>query len=88
MNKLFRVFLASRRKRRSNLVGVALWLVRMVRDVENDELSRKSDLLDRLDDEGEWISCREYIAAEDEYIICEYSMGFLDCAITDLEYAY
>jgi len=88
MKKIFRLFLASGRKRRRLAVGAALWLLRMLRDVENDEMSRNSDLLDSFDSEFRGFSRREYLALEDGYLSCGHAASVLGSAIEDLECAY
>ena len=88
MQKIFRLFMASRRRRR-RIAGAALWLLRLLLDAERAELQRISDLLDSIEPDasrgGTW---REYAAAEDESVSCEYALGFLECAVEDIHYAY
>jgi hypothetical protein len=69
-------------------VGIALRLLRAVRNVEEDEASRYSDMLDGFDLDSENVSRREYAAAEDEYLNCEYAAGMLESAIDDIKFAY
>jgi hypothetical protein len=88
MKKLLLIFLSAGRKRRTMAVGAALWLLRQVCDVEKDELYRLSDKLDELGLDSEGVSRREYSAAEEGYSDCECALGFLECAIDDLEFAY
>ena len=88
MKKLFRSFLAKSRKRRCLALRAALWLLRLLRDVEKDDMWRYSDLLDSFDFEGREVSRREYNAVEDEYISCEYVLGTFESAIEDLEFTY
>jgi hypothetical protein len=88
MNKLFRFILSTGRKRRITVVGIALWLLRQVRDIEEGELWRHSDKLDKIDLEHDKISFREYTTIEEECSNCECALGFIDSAIEDLEYAY
>jgi hypothetical protein len=88
VNKLFQSILSTNRKRRSLVVCVAIWLLQQVREVESDEMLRSSDRLDELDLESGKVSQRDYVTVEDEYILCGYALGFLDSAITDLEFAY
>ena len=90
MKKLFRFFLVSGHgsKRRRMVAGAALWLLRLLRDVENDEMCRNSDMLDRFDSGMESVSHRKYTEVEEACLACENALGFIDCAIVDLEYAY
>lgn len=86
MQKIFRFFLASGRKRRCLVVFVTLWLLRLLRDVENSDLERHSDKLNSFDFK-ETISLN-YMAIEDEYLSCEYRLNSLESAIEELEFAY
>jgi len=88
MQKLFRAFLSAGRKRRGLTVGVALWLLRQVRDVEKDEAWRASDKLDSFDWKPDAITRRAYSVVEDDYLSCEHSLDVLESAIDDLEFAY
>jgi len=88
MRKIFRLSLSSGRKRRRLVSGVLLWLLRLLRDIENDEMYRNSDLLDSFDSETCKISRREYNAVEEEYTSCEYALSVLETVIDDLECAY
>ena len=88
MFKLFRSILSSNRNRRRFAVGLALRLLRLIRDIEKDETFRFSDELDEFDSDFQNDSRREYNAIEDDYIECEHALGFLESAIEDLEYAY
>jgi len=88
MLKLFRAVLSVDRKRRSLAVGLALRLLRLVRDIEKDEAYRYSDRLDEFDLDSHIVSRCEYIAIEEVYSECEYTLGFLESAIEDLEFAY
>lgn len=85
MRKIFSIFLASDSKRRRRSVAMTLWLLRLLRDAERDEMWRNSDLLDSIDAD---VSRREYIAVEDDYINNESALGYLESAIEDLEFAY
>jgi len=84
----FHSILAASRKRRNLTVSAALWLLRQVRDVEENEMRRYEIELYKLDSEPESVSMREYAAIEDEYSECEYALGVIDYAIEDLELAY
>ena len=88
MLKLFRAFLSADRKRRCLAVGFALWLLRLVCDIENVEMDRYSDRLDEFDSDPQCVSRCDYIAAEEGYSECEYILGYLESAIEDLEFAY
>jgi len=88
MVKLFQSILSASRKRRSFVLGAALWLLRTVRDVEKDETYRYSDKLDEFNLVLENHSQLDYYALEDEYLNCENALGFLESAIEDLEFAY
>jgi len=88
MFKLFRSILSANRNRRRFAVGLALRLLRLIRDIEKDETYRFSDELDEFDSDYQNVSRREYNAIEDDYTECEHTLGFLESAIEDLEYAY
>ena len=88
MKKIFWFIMVSGRRRRCHAAGLALWLLRQIRDVENGEMWRCSDLLDSFAADIAGVSLSKYNAIEDEYLNCEYAVGFLDCAIEDLESAY
>jgi hypothetical protein len=88
MQKIIRFFLASDRKRRCLIVGLILWLLRLLRDVEKDDMWRNSDLLDSFDSDITGVSRSEYNAIEEEYTSCEYALSVLESAIEDLEFAY
>jgi len=88
MKILFRSILCAGRRRRCKVVGIALWILRSVRDVESAEVYRYSDVLDRLDSHPKSVSKREYAAIEEEYSNCEHALDVLDCAIEDIDIAY
>ena len=88
MLKLLRSFLTVDRKRRCLAVGLVIWLLRLVCDIEKDEFYRYSDKLDEFDLNSENVSRNVYNAVEEEYLVCECVLGFLESAIEDLEYAY
>jgi len=88
MKKICRFFLASGRKRRCRTVSMVLWLLRMLRDVENDEVWHYSDLLDSFDSLHDAIAKHKYNALEEKYGECEFALSVLDSAIDDLEAAY
>ena len=86
--KLFRAILSADRKRRRFAVGLALRMLRLICDIEKDEVYRLSDKLDVFPIESQSISRCDYIAIEEECADCECTLGFLESAIEDLEYAY
>ena len=86
--KLSRPILSSGRKRRRRAVGLAIWLLRLVHDIEMGETCRYSDELDRLDSMPVRVSRCKYNEVEEEYTSSECALGFLESAIEDLEFAY
>ena len=88
MLKLFRSILTADRRRRRLAVGLALRLLRLLRDIERDEAYRYSDKLDEFDSGPQYVSRHDYNAVEECYLDCESALGFLESAIDDLEYAY
>jgi hypothetical protein len=88
MQKIISFFLASGSKRRCQAAGLIVWLLRLLRDAENDEMRRNSDLLDSFDSDIAGVSRNEYNAIEEEYTSCEYALSVLETAIEDLEFAY
>jgi len=90
MKKTLRAFLTSDpdHKRRRLLVDVVLWLLKLLRDVEMDEMYRYSDMLENSDSDMQSVSGSEYLAMEERYSSCECALGFLESAIEDLEFVY
>ena len=88
MHKAFRSLLTSDRKRRRRTAAMALWLLRLLRDAEEADLLGYSDRLDCLEFESNFNSRHEFLLLEDMYIECEHSLGMLDSAIEDINYAY
>lgn len=88
MQKIFRFFLSSDQKRRRLAVSLIIWLLRQIRDVEENEISRNSDILDSLDLCHESVPCRNYIEIEEDLSSSECALGILEAAIDDLEFAY
>ena len=88
MFKFLRFLLTAKRKRRRLALGAALWLLRMLRDIEYDEMLRYEDLIDKLDCSTVGLSQRKYLAAEEEWSICECALGFFDYVVDDLELVY
>jgi len=87
MKILFRAFLSADKRRRW-AVKSAVRLLRLILDVEKDKFRHYSDKLDSIESDRESVSRREYLELEEGYSNCEYALGFLDCAIDDLESAY
>jgi hypothetical protein len=88
MQKIFRFFLASGRRRRCLLIGVTCRLLQALRDVETEAAQQYSYRLDCLDDDGGSDVRREYLAVEDDYINCEHIANTLESVIEDLEFLY
>jgi len=88
MIKLLRAILSADRKRRALAVGLVLQLLRLVYDIEKDEAYRYSDKLDEFDLDHQIDSRADYTAIEERCTECECSLGFLESAIEDLEFAY
>lgn len=88
MLKLLKNILAANRERRYRAVSVAIRVLRLIRDIETVELRRCSNKLDELDRAYCDVSKHDYILTEEECSNCENALEFLECAITDLEYAY
>ena len=78
-----RILLPSKARRRT--VGVAIWLLRLVREAEYDDMLRYSDSLDDSDYDSDRAA---YLAIEDGYIISGHAWSTLESAIEDLEYVY
>jgi len=88
MQKIFHYVLTSKRKRRCIALSAALWLLRLLRDIEKSELCRNSDLLDSFNSETYALSRREYNAVEEKYLSCEHALDILESAIEDIDFAY
>ena len=88
MKNLFRFFLRSARKRRCFLAGVVLWLLKLLCDVEYDEMYRNSDMLDKSDSGMIPVSRQKYTEIEEDYTYSEYALSVLIHAIVELEFAY
>ena len=88
MQKLSRSILCAGRKRRRRAAGIALWLLRQIRDAEKDEMRRYECRLDKLDRDGESVPARKYAALEDECLNCEYALDTLELVIEELELEY
>jgi len=87
MQKLFHSVLSAKRKYRGIVVGASLWLLRIVRDIEEEEMHRIARELRVYDWESEDASMDGYEALEEEDIRCDCALGFIECAIDDLDYA-
>jgi hypothetical protein len=85
MKKLFRAVLYANRRHRNWAVASALWLLRQVRDIEEYEMHRCEDLLDKFNPPQRE---REYAAIEDEHSECEYAFSVLEQAIDELTLEY
>jgi len=88
MKTLLRSILSASRNRRGLAVGASLWLLRIVRDVEEDEIHRIAHKLRTYDWESESASKESYTVLEEEDTCCDCALGFIECAINDLDYAY
>jgi len=86
--KMSRASMDARRRRRGLAAGLALRLLRLAFGAEEAEMRRCSDELDRLDLAPGCAPPRAYDEIEGEHSACEFALGFLRCAIDDLEFAY
>ena len=88
MQKLFRSILSAKRKYRGIVVGASLWLLRIVRDVEEEEIHRVASEMRAYDWESDSSPPGSYEALEEEDTRCDCALGFIECAIDDLDFAY
>ena len=88
MKKLIKSFLSAKRKYRGIVVGISLWVLRIVRDIEEDEIRRVACEMRAYDRESDSSSEDGYATLEDEDARCDCALGFIECAIDDLDYAY
>jgi hypothetical protein len=88
MHKLFHSILSSKRKFRGFIVGTSLWLLRIVRDVEEEEIHRIAHELRAYDWESESASMEDYTSLEEEDMRCDCALGLIERAKEDLDYAY
>ena len=88
MQKLFHSILSAKRKYRGFVVGASLWLLRIVRDVEEEEINRVACEMRDYDWESDSPSPDGYEALEEEDARCDCALGFIGCAIDDLDFAY
>jgi len=86
MRKIVCCFLTANRKHRSRVINVILWMLRLLRDIEEDEYWQTSELMDDINPWGDEVSRRKYADLEDQYILCENAIGFLEPAIENLEF--
>jgi hypothetical protein len=88
MQKLTHSILSVKRKYRGLVVGASLWLLRIVRDIEEEEMHRIAHEMRVYDWESDSSSPDGYEALEEEDTRCDCALGFIECAIDDLDYAY
>ena len=88
MQKLFHAILSAKRKYRGIVVGASLWLLRIVRDVEEEKMHRIAREMRAFDWESDSSSSDDYEALEEEDTRCDCALGFIECAIDDLDFAY
>ena len=67
---------------RLRTLGIALLLLRLVRDAEYNDMLRYSDMLDKYPDG------KGYLILEDAYLYSTHAVSMLDSAIEDIDYAY
>jgi len=85
MKKLFHSILSKNRNRRNLAVATALWLLRQIRDVEEDEMCRHKDMLDKLPGSA---AEHEYAVIENEYFDCGHALDALEYVIENLNLEY
>jgi len=88
MKKLFHSILSAKRKYRGIVVGASLWLLRIVRNVEEEEIHRVAREMRAFDWGSDSSSPDCYEALEEEDSRCDCALGFIECAIDDLDFAY
>ena len=88
MQKLFHSILSAKRKYRGIVVGASLWLLQIVRNIEEEEIHRVAREMRAFDWESDSSSMDEYEALEEEDARCDCALGFIECAIDDLDFAY
>ena len=88
VKKLFLFILSANRKRRALVIGVIIWLLRQIRDVEQEEVWLNSNKLDGFGWELDGASRQDRLAIEGECLICEYALEVLNSVIEDLDFAY
>jgi len=84
MKKKLHLYLATSRKRRLKILMRVLWLLRLLRDVEYDEMNRNEDLLNGLDSDNPPALDLKYEDIEKEYTYCEYTLGILEYMIDEI----
>ena len=88
MQKLFHSILSAKRKYRGIVVGSSLWLLRIVRDIEEEEIHRIAREMRAYVWESDSSSPDDYEALEEEDTRCDCALGFIESAIDDLDFAY
>ena len=88
MQKLFHSILSAKRKYRGIVVVTTLWLLRIVRNVEEEEIHRIAHKMRTYDWESDNSLPGDYEALEEEDTLCDCALGFIECAIDDLDFAY
>ena len=88
MKKLFKSIFSTKRRYRGFAVGASLWLLRIVRDVEEEEMHRVSREMWDYDCKSDGSSPDGYEFLEEEDTRCEFALGYIGCAVEDLDYAY
>jgi hypothetical protein len=88
MQKLFHSILSTKRKYRGIVVGASLWLLRIIRNIEEEEMNRITREMIAYDCESDSSSPGDYEALEEEDTRCDCALGFIECAIDDLDFAY
>jgi hypothetical protein len=88
MKKLIKSIMSAKRKYRGIIVGTSLWLLRIVRDVEEEEINRVAREMRDYDWESDCSSPDDYAALEEEDTRCDCALGFIECALDDLDYTY
>jgi hypothetical protein len=88
MKKLVRLLMMSNRKYRRVSIRIAIWMLRILFEIEKDDMWRNSDILDGFDPDDDLVSKHMFNTAEEEYYSSEHALGFLECAIDDLYYTY
>jgi DNA-binding transcriptional ArsR family regulator len=89
MKKILRTIFLSKRVRRNRLLKVSIWLVKQVRDAEQDEMDHHLARLEGLEMEMEEKKSTRvlYRVVEGDYLSCDHALGFLESALEDLDCA-
>ena len=88
MQKLFHSILSAKRRYRGIVVGVSLWLLRIVRNIEEEEMRRIEREMTACIWEPDSSSQNSYDSLEEEDTRCDCALGFIGCAVDDLDFAY